>query len=47
MKTNEHAEIAKFLQALTEKNYAEANKYLRVIVNTKLTSTIRKTQLEN
>lgn len=43
----ERTNIAKFLKALSEKNYSEANKYLRAVVDTKLVGAIRKTQQEN
>ena len=41
----ESAGIAKFLQSMTEKNYAEANKYLQDVVNLKIAQQIRKTQV--
>ena len=40
---NESANIAKFLQSMTEKNYAEANKYLKAVVNLKIANQIRNT----
>ena len=41
----ESAGIAKFLQSMTEKNYAEANKYLQDVVNLKIAQQIRNTQV--
>tara|TARA_Y100000310_G_scaffold338373_1_gene427836 strand:- start:379 stop:540 length:162 start_codon:yes stop_codon:yes gene_type:complete len=41
---SEKAHIAKFLHAMTEKNYAEANKYLQAAINQKIVGSIRDTQ---
>jgi len=37
----ESTNIAKFLQSMTEKNYAEANKYLKAVVDLKIAGKIR------
>lgn len=37
-KTKEKASICKFIKFLCEKNYAEANKYLKKTVQDKITS---------
>ena len=44
---NESVNTARFLGALTQKNYAEANKYLRAVVDTKLVKVIKQSQQEN
>jgi hypothetical protein len=43
---SEAVNLAKFLGCLTEKNYSEANKYLRAVVDSKVAATIRKSQQE-
>jgi hypothetical protein len=43
----ESVNTARFLGALTQKNYAEANKYLRAVVNSKLVKVIKQSQQEN
>lgn len=40
MKPTEKAKIAQFLKALNEKNYAQAHKYLKSVINEKLTKRI-------
>jgi uncharacterized protein YcfJ len=39
----ESTDISNFLKSLTEKNYAEANKYLHAVLDTKMKSRIRDT----
>ena len=40
---NESTDINNFLKSLTEKNYAEANKYLHAVLDTKMKGRIRDT----
>lgn len=42
--SNNNQELNNFLRALTEKNYAEANKYLRAVLDRKLVDRIKSTQ---
>ena len=40
MNPTQKAKIAQFLKALNEKNYAQAHKYLKSVINEKLTKRI-------
>jgi hypothetical protein len=40
MKKQQKAKIAQFLKALNEKNYAVAHKYLKSVINEKITNKI-------
>ena len=40
MKSDQKAKIAQFLKALNEKNYAHAHKYLKSVINEKITKKI-------
>jgi len=40
IKSSQKAKIAQFLKALNEKNYALAHKYLKSVINEKLTTKI-------
>ena len=42
MKASEKAKTAQFLKALNEKNYALAHKYLKSVINDKVTKRINK-----
>ena len=42
--SNHRVELTNFLRALTEKNYAEANKYLRTVIDRKLIDRIKSVQ---
>lgn len=43
MKPTEKVKLAQFLKALNEKNYAVAHKYLKSVINEKITNRINKT----
>lgn len=40
MNSTQKAKIAQFLKALNEKNYSQAHKYLKSVINEKLTKRI-------
>lgn len=40
MKSGQKAKIAQFLKALNEKNYSLAHKYLKSVINEKLTKRV-------
>ena len=42
MKSSQKVKIAQFLKALNEKNYAQAHKYLKSIVNEKVAQRVNK-----